>query len=387
MILHVDMDAFYASVEERENPLLKNQAVVVGGTGPRGVVSAANYQARAFGIHSAMPMVVARRLYPGARFVAPQHRLYVEVSRQINQIFQRYTPLVEPLSLDEAFLDVTSCEKLHGPAAVIGRRIKQEIASEINLVASVGVADNKFLAKLASDLQKPDGFVVIMKDQAQQILDPLTIDRLWGVGKSTQIQLKKIGIETIADLRHFSQEELGELLGKRGFQLWQLAHGIDDRKVSVGHIAKSVSHETTFAVDIRDEKVLETRLLDLCEQVCRRLRDKRCHARTVSLKLRYHDFRTINRRYSLDQGSDLTSEVWQIIRDLFRHKVARPLAPVRLIGVAVSGLTRSPTQATLFEQVQRRQRKKIDQLTDTIIDKFGNTAIRRGGALRRNKDN
>jgi len=236
MILHVDMDAFYASVEERDRPDLRGRPVIVGGDAERrGVVSAANYAARRYGVHSAMPMATARRLCPHAVYLHPRIGYYAEIAEQIRAIFDRYTPLVEPLSLDEAFLDVTGSGALFGTAVEIGGRIKDEIRRELRLVASVGVAPNKFLAKLASDLEKPDGFVVVEPEGVQAFLDPLPVERLWGVGRVSSEALHRLGIRTVGQLRLWSCEALAARFGQAGQHLWQLAHGIDDRRVVPDH--------------------------------------------------------------------------------------------------------------------------------------------------------
>ena len=273
MILHVDMDAFYASVEVRDRPELRGRPVVVGGTPEgRGVVAAASYEAREFGVHSAMSAARAKRLCPQAVFLPPRMDHYAGVSRQLQDVFHHFTPLVEPLSLDEAFLDVTDSERLFGTSVEIGRRIKQEVSEQLRLVASVGVAPNKFLAKVASDLKKPDGFVVVPSDGIEEFLDPLPIRRLWGVGKVTAEKLSVMGVHTIGDVRGLSEETLGQHFGKHGRHLWELSRGIDDRRVVPDREAKSVSHETTFAEDVSDVEVLHAWGVELSEQVARRLR-------------------------------------------------------------------------------------------------------------------
>ena len=247
MILHVDMDAFYASVEEREDPSLRGKPLIVGGSAEgRGVVAAANYAARKFGVHSAMPAARAKQLCPQAVFIKPRIDYYATVSRQIREIFESFTSQIEPLSLDEAFLDVSGSESLFGASAQIGRQIKQLIRERLQLVASVGVAPNKFLAKIASDLEKPDGFVIVEADQIQAFLDPLPVGRLWGVGKVTGRAFERLGIRTIGQLRQLSVESLDELFGTAGEHYWRLAHGIDDRRVTPDREAKSISNETTF---------------------------------------------------------------------------------------------------------------------------------------------
>ena len=352
MILHIDMDAYYASVEERDDPGLKGRPVIVGGSPQsRGVVSAANYIARAYGVHSAMPTSTAYRLCPQAVFLPVRMARYMEVSQQIHEIFQRYTPMIEPLSLDEAFLDVRGSESLFGSAEQIGLQIRDAIAAELGLVASVGVAPNKFLAKIASDLQKPAGFCVVRGDQIQAFLDPLPISRLWGVGKASAQRLHALGLYTIKDIRTSPVEELVRVLGQHGEHLWQLAHGRDARPVVTDREAKSISHETTFAMDIHDETLLLSHLLQLTEQVAWRLRRQRLQGRVVQLKLRYSDFRSLTRSVTLTSPSDNTDTLWRQVQALFNHKVPRPLTPLRLIGMGVSGFDHPPApQADLFAE-------------------------------------
>jgi len=380
-ILHIDMDAFYASVEEREQPELQGKPVVVGGSRKRrGVVSAANYEARKFGIHSAMPAVTAHRLCPQAVFLPVRMDFYAKISREIRQIFGRYTPLVEPLSLDEAFLDVTGSEGLFGSAVTIGRAIKRAIRDELNLVASVGAAPNKFLAKIASDLEKPDGFVVVDAGRIQDFLDPLPVTRLWGVGKQSNKVLQRLRVETIADLRRLPVEVLHDHFGSHGEHLWQLAHGIDDRRVVPDREAKSISHETTFAEDISDGDALKAWLLDLTDQVARRLRRHQLRGRTVQIKVRYGDFRTITRAQSLPQPTNSTDELWHIVRELFDRAAVQQ--PVRLLGMGVSELRQGDAvQGLLFDQEEAQQQSRIDEVGDQVRDRFGSGALRRGATL------
>ena len=351
MILHVDMDAFYAAVEERERPELRGRPVIVAGSPEgRGVVSAANYVVRKFGVHSAMPTSTALRLCPQAIVIPPRHSFYSQVSGQIRDIFQRFTPLVEPLSLDEAFLDVTGSEMLFGPSAEIGRRIKQEIRNELRLVASVGVAPNKFLAKIASDIGKPDGFVVVAPHEVPSFLDPLPVSRLWGVGKVTGRVFERLNIRTIADVRRMPESELRRLLGEWGTHLHELAQGIDDRVVVPDREAKSISHETTFAVDLGDPEILRAWLRELTEHVGWRLRRNELRGRTVQLKVRFADFKTITRARTLELPTDITDEIWKAASELLETKVTLRGRRVRLIGVGVSGLdSAGPVQQTLFD--------------------------------------
>jgi len=384
MILHCDMDAFYASVEERERPGLVGRPVIVGGAPEkRGVVSAANYVARRYGVHSAMPSATAHRLCPQGVFLAPRIDLYAQVSRRIRDIFERFTPLVEPLSLDEAFLDVTGSEHLFGPPTAIGQQIKRVVREETELVVSVGVAPNKFLAKIASDLDKPDGFVVVEPDGVQAFLDPLPVERLWGVGKQGSKAFQRLGIRTIGQLRQQPVATLTSRFGSQGEHLWQLAHGIDDRPVLPEREAKSISHETTFERDIEDLEVLRSWLLHLTEQVAWRLRRHRLRGRVVHLKVRFDDFSTVTRSRKLEAPTDITQELWQLADEMLRQRLpARHLA-VRLLGMGVSGLDEGrPIQRLLFDQPERKRQSGLDAATDQIRERFGASALQRAAAIR-----
>lgn len=378
MILHVDMDAFYASVEEREQPDLVGKPVIVGGNAEsRGVVAAANYEARKYGIHSAMASAVARRLCPRAVFIRPRLDYYSSVSRQIREILERYTPLIEPLSLDEAFLDVTDSERLFGPATSVAETIKGDIVRELELVASVGVASNKFIAKLASDLEKPDGIVVVEPGTEQDFLDPLPVGCLWGVGRASGEAFKAMGVGTIGELRLQPLAGLQARFGRHGEHLWNLAHGIDARAVVPDHRAKSISHETTFARDVDDLQILLDWLRGLTEQVTRRLRRLDLRARTVQIKVRFADFRTITRSHSLAQATALTQETWRVAARLLKASVRG--RPVRLIGVGVSGFEASgPVQQGLFDTGRREKQGRIDSVVDEVKDRFGEAALGRG---------
>ncbi len=383
MILHVDMDAFYASVEELDRPELAGRPVIVAGSvESRGVVSAANYAARRFGVHSAMPTSTARRLCPQGVFLPVRMDRYAEVSRQIREIFLRYTPLVEPLSFDEAFLDVGGSAGLFGSAVEIGQRIKRDIREELRLVASVGVAPNKFLAKIASDLQKPDGFVVVYADKVQEFLDPLPVTRIWGVGEASRQALARLGIRTIAQLRAASPALLRERFGAMGEQLWQLAHGIDSRPVVPDHEAKSISHETTFAADISDTEILRACLLQLTEQVARRLRRHGLTARTVHIKVRFGDFSTITRNQTLAEPTDLTDVLWRTAAEMLNTRLPKNRKAVRLLGMGVSGFDDSgESQGMLFDREERSRQGQVDAVTDEILGRFGKGSIRRAGTL------
>ena len=380
MILHIDMDAYYASVEERDRPELKGKPVIVGGSPQkRGVVAAANYAARDFGVHSAMPSAIAQRLCPQAVFLPGRIGYYAEVSCKIRDIFHRFTPLVEPLSLDEAFLDVTGSEALFGTAVSIGHQIKDAILKEVQLVASVGVAPNKFLAKIASDLDKPDGFVIVDADRAQEFLDPLPVTRLWGVGRQGSKVFDRLGVRTIGQLRRLPVEVLQDHFGSHGKHLWQLAHGIDDRPVVPDRDAKSISHETTFATDIGNPETLCSWLLELTEQVAQRLRRHNLRGRTVQIKVRFADFRTITRSQTLSEPTNSTDQLWQVASELLTTRVPVERQPVRLLGMGVSDLHGAgEVQQTLFDGQTCEQQSRIDEVADLVRDRFGSKGLRRG---------
>jgi DNA polymerase-4 len=314
--------------------------------------------------------------------------LYQEISRQIRDIFARYTPEIEPLSLDEAFLDVTASEKLFGSPLEIAQQIKQVIQDELGLIASVGVAPNKFLAKIASDLEKPDGLVTVEPDAVQEFLDPLPISRLWGVGKVTAGQFERLGIQTIGQLRRRTPEFLEFEFGKFGKQIWELAHGRDSRPVVSDHRAKSLSTEHTFAEDIRDSAILRAWLIDLCEQVGFRIRQHGFYGRTVQIKLRFADFRTITRAQTLDKPSQSTADISHTALELLAR--ARPdQSAVRLLGVGISGLDQSMTmndqQGDLFTEGNNssQRQQELDELADAINTRFGKQQLRRGGGFHR----
>jgi len=379
MILHVDMDAFYASVEERERPELVGKPVIVGGTPEgRGVVAAANYAARKFGVHSAMPAVTAKRLCPQGIFLRPRMEYYAEISDQIRAIFEKFTPLVEPLSLDEAFLDVRGSTRLFGPAESIGRAIKQEIRERLRLVASVGVAPNKFLAKIASDLKKPDGFVIVEPDRVQEFLDPLPVGRLWGVGKVTGQVFEKLGIHRIGQLRQMPVELLRHHFGSGGDHLWELSQGIDDRPVVPEQEAKSISHETTFAKDLVGPEQMRAWLLELSEQVGCRMRRHGLKGRTVQLKVRYEDFHTITRAQTLPQPTNVTQEIWRTADQMFTERLPARRLHIRLLGVGMSGFEHpAMVQLSLFPEAEHERQARLDEVADRIKEKFGQAGLQR----------
>ena len=380
-ILHLAMDPFFASIEQLDNPASSGRPVLVGHDGPRGVVAAASYEARVFGCHSAMPMAIARRRCPQAVIVPGRRSRYREVSARMFAILDAFSPLVEPLSVDEAFIDVTGTERLFGSPRRLAQRIKDRIRAELGLIASVGVAPNKFLAKLASDLEKPDGLTVITQDNLDATLLPLPVTKIWGVGPATAAKLESIGVRTIAQLRAVPAHRLSDHLGDDAQRFARLAHGIDDRPVVSDHEAKSIGHEQTFEVDIAQPGEVRRVLLDQAEQVARRLRKHGLSARCVTLKIRYGDFETISRSITLDIATNTTAEVCRAAALVFERWAAGSFQPVRLIGVTADRLGRGAGQPDLFSQAEREKQQRADAAADRIVEKFGKRAIRRGGAL------
>jgi DNA polymerase-4 len=380
-ILHVDMDAFYASVEQRDRPELRGKPVVVGGLQGRGVVCAASYEARPFGVHSAMPIARAKRLCPHAVFLPVRMGHYAEISRQIRDVFFAFTPLVEPLSLDEAFLDVRGCEGLFGQAADIARKIKTRIKGELGLTASVGVAPNKFLAKLASDISKPDGLCVLTSEKVEAFLSPLPVSRLWGVGAKGEKRLHALGLKTIGELAAWSERSLVDHFGALGRHLWRLAHGIGDRRVVPDRKAKSISTESTFAHDTDNGRILRIWQFDLVDHLATRLRHQGVWARTVELKIRSSDFHTHTCSKTLAAATNSTKVLWKAAAALFESAIAESL-PVRLLGVGAAKLTREPlAQGDLFEGASNQRDSALDETIDTIRARFGTRSIQRADTL------
>lgn len=379
-ILHIDMDAFYASVEVLDHPALAGKPVLVGGmAGQRGVVAACSYESRKFGIHSAMPMSQAVRLCPHAVVLPVRMSRYVEISRQIRAIFNHYTPDIEPLSLDEAFLDVTGCIALFGSAETIGKRIKRDIQEQVGLTASVGVASNKFLAKLASDMEKPDGFVVIPGDRIQQILDPMAVSKIWGIGKVTAQALQRAGIETVFQLRTAPRCTLSMVFGNQTDAMLRLAQGIDDRAVEPYSKAKSVSAEETFSGDIQDKTILLGVLAHQVEEVSQRLRSEHIQARTITLKIRYGDFKTITRSFTMDAPTHTTKMLLHEAAELLNQWYKKSGGPLRLLGFGASGLSpEGAGQQLLFSDPEEEKQKKIDAAFDKIRGKYGDSSVKRG---------
>ncbi len=377
-ILHVDMDAFFAAIEQRDEPKLRGRPVLVGGAGPRGVVAAASYEARTFGCHSAQPMAMARRLCPQAVVMPPRPTRYNEVSRQVFAILDAFTPLVEPLSIDEAFLDVTGTDQSLGTPQGIATAIKQRIRDELGLTASVGLAPNKFLAKLASDLEKPDGLTVIEPDAIQRTIATLPINKMWGVGPATEQKLLSLGIRTFGDLQPWPRNVLETHFGSLGRKLHRLCRGEDDRPVITDQAIKSISQEQTFDEDRADPADVRNVLRSQAEKVAMRLRKGDLRGRTITVKIRFGDFQTITRSTTLPAPTDGTDLICAQACDLIDASAATGFQPVRLIGVGISQLTGEAEQFNLFTQRMGDRHRRLDAVTDTIKSKFGADAIHRG---------
>jgi DNA polymerase-4 len=377
-ILHVDLDAFFAAVEQRDRPELRGRPVVVGGGGPgdRGVVSAASYEARRFGVRSAMPLRTAAALCPEAVFVPVDGRRYSAVSRQVMAILRRFSPLVEQISIDEAFLDVAGTEALHGPPEAVARSIKATIRAEIQLTASVGVASNRLVAKIASDLRKPDGLVIVPPGEEAAFLAPLPIARLWGVGEKSRAALAEHGVRTIGDLAALPVDLLQRRFGSMGPVLHDRANGIDATPVGQGEAAKSVSHEHTFDRDTNDWEVIERTLLALSEGVAGRLRSGEVKAGTIGVKIRDSGFETHTRQRTLPEPTDRTDVIWHTAVDLARPQLKG--VTVRLLGVAATHLT-DRQQLSLFGGDERLE--AATRATDEIRRRFGARAITRARLL------
>jgi len=378
-ILHVDMDSFYAAIEQRDHPEYRGKPVIVGGQGPRGVVATASYEARRFGVHSALPGSLARERCPQGIFVAPRMRVYAAESQRIFSIFRQYTPLVEPLSLDEAFLDVTGSRMLFGDGLAIARSIKEQVHHELGLCVSVGIATNKFLAKIASDLDKPDGLVQVPEGEERDFLADLPISRLWGLGPKSQEKLENLGLFRIQQLQDLDLDRCVQIFGENmGRHFHELAHGRDCRPVSTGGAAKSISHETTFGVDIPPGPKTDGILLEFSEAVGLRLRRKGLRGQVVRLKVRFPPFETHSRQRRMQTPTADDLEIYRTASELLR--AANPEARhLRLIGVGVSDLVPEGTwrQTDLFAGPDPRARRALDAM-DRIRERHGGKIIRHG---------
>ncbi len=393
-IVHVDMDAFFASVELNRHPELRGTPLIVGGEGQRGVVAAASYEARVYGIHSAMSSVQARRLCPSAVFLPGDHAHYGEVSGRVMEIFRGFTPLVEPLSLDEAFLDVSGSRRLHGDAVRIAHAIRRAVVDQENLTCSVGIAANKFMAKLATESAKPTpgaagpvpglGVRVVPPDRVQHFLDPLPIRAIWGIGPATEKRLDRLGVATVVELRRTPLGTLVSALGQaQGQRLHDLSHGRDDRAVTPNLGIKSVSHEETFATDVFESDRLRTELLRMANAVGQRLRASGRRGRTVNIKVRFGDFTTITRATTLSSPTNSSAVIAREGREMLAK--VDPTPGVRLLGVGVSGIAKTTAGEQLsFEDLvgDNLDRREAEAAVDSIRDKFGDDAIGPASTLR-----
>ena len=381
-ILHVDMDAFYASIEQRDNPELRGLPVVVGGA-TRGVVAAASYEVRRFGVRSAMPMSEALRRCPDLIRVKPRMSHYRSVSKQIFAIFRQFTPLVEGLSLDEAFLDVTASENLHGSGLEIARKIKAAIKKRTELTASVGVAENKLVAKIASDLEKPDGLVVIGSDDCHARLDPLPASVIPGIGRQTLARLHKLDIHTVGELRTAAERDLARVFGRFAERARQRAAGIDNRPVVARREEKSISAEETFPTDLGDRSEMERELLRLAETTARRIRKSGLQAGTVQIKIRQADFQTCTRQKSLRPPVHSTDQIYQVACALLGTWLEEnPGTRVRLLGVGAAKLS-AAEQPDLFGDAAQPGATPVDAAVDDIRDRFGSLSVTRARTLDR----
>ncbi len=374
-ILHADMDAFYASVEQRDNPKLIGKPVIVGGDSNRGVVCAASYEARQYGVYSAMPIVEARRRCPQGIYIMPNIPKYAQVSSQILTIFESFSPIVETLALDEAFMDVTGMELLYKDVRDIAQQIKIQVKKEVDLIVSVGVAPNKFLAKLASALQKPDGLVIIRPGEEIQRLAPLAVQKIWGVGDATARILQSMKIETMGDLQQADVYNLEKALGKNALELYNLAWGRDERPVIPDREAKSIGNEDTFKRDIRSQEEIKTELLLLAERIGWRLRKAGLRGRTLTLKVRFSSFQTITRSITVMDPIGFDETIYETAIKLMEKIPVKE--GIRLLGITISNFAQSGIQLSLFNEVTEK-REKIASVMDELKERFGAGIVKRG---------
>ena len=388
IILHIDMDAFFAAVEQRDHPEYRGKPVIVGadprGGKGRGVVSTCSYEARKFGIHSAMPISRAYKLCPFAIYLPGRMKVYKQVSKALMGILNNYSSLVEPLSIDEAFLDITGSIRLFGSPVNIANKIKNQIVNDLHLTASIGIAPNKFLAKIASDLEKPDGLVIVNPARVKEFLSPLPISKLWGVGKKTQPIFIKYGIRTIGDLANHPREKIVKKFGKSGLHFWNLANGIDDREVIHDVGQKSISQETTFDEDTCDQTKIKKTLYYLCTDLARLLRKDGYKGKTITLKIRLQDFSTYTRSHSIVEHTNSSETIYGIIHQLY-HKFDCADKKIRLLGVSISNLdTHQNRQISIFNNTED-ERTRADKVMDLVQNKFGVNAIQKASILNMNR--
>ncbi len=379
MILHIDMDAFYASVEQLDDPRLKNKCVIVGGTSNRGVVLAASYEARQFGVHSAMPIYQAKQKCPHGIFVPPRMGRYKEVSKKVMALLKDFSPLVEPVSIDEAYMDITGCQRLFGEPQEIAWEIKRKIKETVNLTCSVGVAPNKFLAKIASDMEKPDGLTLILPDKVPEFIDSLPVKKVPGVGKKMFRQLELLGLRTLGDVQRLPEKSLLKHLGKFGKRLRTLSSGNDHSPVTPQAPHKSISSERTLAADTCDVKLLKRYLLSQCGEVSKQLRKTGVRAKTITIKIKDENFKTVTRRTTIAIPTQSSKTIYKHAAQLMDdYKITKK---IRLIGVGTSGFSSvtASVQMGLFDThaETRDDWEKIDKALDSISKKFGKDVVGR----------
>lgn len=392
--MHVDMDAFFASIEQLDHPEYKGHPVIVGGLSSRGVVATCSYEARKFGVHSAMPISRAKKLCPDGIYVYPRMDRYKEVSHQIFSIMKEFTPHIEPLSIDEAFLEVSGMSTMYSGPKALGRAIKDRVFEETGLIISAGLAPNKFLAKLASDLDKPDGLVVIPYGREKEILAPLPIKRIWGVGPRTEKILKTGGFHLMRHIQALPDESsLIPLVGNQARRIWELANGIDDRPVETDRKIQSIGAEETYEEDLTDGNAIELEFRYFANRLSKRLRKRNLLGHTVSIKVRYDDFTTVSRQKRLDTPSDHEHVFFEtallLWNKLMQDKTSGltfmdPPGPIRLLGLTVSGLDEEvPMQDSLFDSPQNESEDKLASVLDSLESKFGETAVMSGALWQR----
>ncbi|MEO0965849.1 MAG: DNA polymerase IV [Planctomycetota bacterium] len=380
-ILHVDMDAFFASIAQLDDPALRGKPVLTGGASGRGVVTSASYEARPYGCRSAMPMAVAKRLCPHAICVKVPGERIRACSHALFDVLETFTPLVQPVSVDEAYLDVTGSVRLLGEPTAIAQAVRQAVRDATGLTASVGLSTNKFLAKLASELDKPDGLTILPPDRVDALLGPRPVADIFGIGPATARRLQRQGIETVRDLRALDPDRAQRLLGDAGPALQRRCLGIDDRPVTPDRAAKSIGHEHTFAADLADPQALDAELVRQADHVAARLRRHGVTARTVTLKLRTPDFNTVTRARTLAQPTDLSADLLDTARAVFADWARPAPRPLRLLGLTADHLSRGPAQEPLFDQARRDRLRHLDATVDAIHQRFGDRSVTRAAAL------
>lgn len=378
LIVHIDMDAFFAAIEQRDDPRLRAQPVIIGadhknGTG-RGVVSTCSYEARAYGIHSAMPISKAYRCCPHGIFMRPRMDVYIRESARLNDIFYLFTPDIEKISIDEAFLDITGTAHLHGSAENLCRNLKKTLREKVGLKASIGLAPSKYIAKIASDLQKPDGLVIVRSEEVQDFLRPLAVKKIWGIGPKTVPRLLACGIYTIEDIQRWTRKQLKSSFGSFGDYLYDVSRGTVSDILNHDQTVKSISHEHTFIKDTDDDHEIRNILINLCEKVSFRLRAELLKGKTITLKIRVEGFKTYTRSMTCPNFTNYVEDIYSAIYNLYSH-FDRAGKKVRLVGVKISNFSDPKVQDDLFNQASDKRKEQVYKAIDRIKSKYGNDSI------------